>query len=306
MVLPKYDSRGSEAAAANVSKHENVRFTGSGPVSTAKNYDGTPRNQSNLEFGEGAQGNVTNGSSGLSGKTLAALRISKSFGFKFGTASTPIEINATTAYIDAPRAEVHLKGSFDRIIVNRIPYLFTLQADAGSGKGIRDLVVIGDNGTISITDDVRVDRVFLYGSSVRVDVGEDVESYSGTGAETGPLELRVGRGNRLDGVENLNKIVVAGGRANFTTCEELIQFGSTSRTEFGGPISDGKILGGILSTPGTQATTPSKIVGDVQFFGGSIETNHDVITNPSGGGGGFPIEGAARLRLRVGQTVEIG
>ena len=305
MVLPKYDSRGSEAAAANVSKHENVRFTGSGAIGRSAAYDGTPRNQSNLEFGEGAQGDVTNGSSGLSNKTLAALRISKSFGFKFGTASTPIEINAATAYIDAPRAEVHLKGSFDRIIVNRIPYLFTLQADAGSGKGIRDLVVIGDNGTISITDDVRVDRVFLYGSSVRVDVGEDVESYSGTGAETGPLEMRVGRGNRLDGVSNLNKVVVAGGRATFNTCEELIQFGSTSRTEFNGPISDGKVFEGILTTPEGQAGSPSRIVGGVQFFGGSVETNHDVITNTSGGGGGFPIEGSARLRLRVGQTVEI-
>ena len=138
-----------------------------------------------------------------------------------------------------------------------------------------------------------------------MDVGDDVESYSGGGLETGPLELRVGRGNRIDGGENLNKVVVAGGRANFSTCEDLVQFGSTSRTEFAGTVAFGKVLEGILTTPGTQALNPSKIVGNVQFFGGSVETNHDVITNTSGGGGGFPIEGSARLRLRVGQTVEI-
>ncbi len=239
---------------------------------------------------------------GIGDLSLDALRISKSFVHKFGTSSNPILANATTAFIDAPRAEVHLKGSFQRVIVNRIPYLLTLSSEVGSNQGIQDLIVIGDNGTVQLTSNLRVDRIFVYGSSVFVDVGDDVESRSLTGAESGPLEIRVGRGNRIDGTDSLNKMVVAGGSATINGADEIVQFGSGAKTEFSGNLSSGKILEGVLKTP---AFTSAKIVGGVKMLGGDIDTKFQVVTNTVGSGGGFSIESPTTIRTTAGSTVDI-
>lgn len=307
MVLPKYDSTGSVAAPADVSKHSLLKFDGSGSVGRPSAYGGTaPKNQSTLEFGSGCFGDITNGGGAISGLSLDALRISKSFVHKFGTSSDPIEANATTAFIDAPRAEVHLKGSFQRVIVNRIPYVFTLSSDVGSNQGIGDLIVIGDNGTVTLTSNLRVDRIFVYGSSVFVDVGDDVESRSLTGAEPGPLEIRVGRGNRIDGTDSLNKMVVAGGSATMVGAETMVQFGSGAKTTFRGVIGSltGKILEGVLTTPDVFSSS-AKLGSGLRMLGGSIDTRFQVKTNTSGGGGGVPIESPTTIRTTAGSTVDI-
>ena len=303
MVLPKYDSTGSVAATADVSKHSLLKFEGSGNVGRPSAYGGTaPKNQSTLEFGAGATGDVLQSGTGIGDLSLDALRISKSFVHKFGTSSTPILANATTAFIDAPRAEVHLKGSFQRVIVNRIPYLFTLSSEVGSNQGIGDLIVIGDNGTIQLTNNLRVDRIFVYGSSVFVNAADDLESRSLTGSEVGPLEIRVGRGNRIDGTDSLNKMVVAGGSAVINGAETIVQFGSGATTDFSGNLTSGKILEGVLKTP---AFTGAKIVGGVKMLGGNIDTRFQVVTNTSGGGGGVPIESPTTIRTTAGSTVDI-
>ena len=303
MVLPKYDSTGSVAATADVSKHSLLKFEGTGNVDRPASYGGTaPKNQSTLEFGAGVTGDIIQSGTGLSNLSLDALRISKSFVHKFGTSSTPILANATTAFIDAPRAEVHLKGSFQRVIVNRIPYLFTLSSEVGSNQGIGELIVIGDNGTIQLTNNLRVDRIFVYGSSIFVNAADDLESRSLTGSEVGPLEIRVGRGNRVDGTDSLNKIVVAGGSAVINGAETIVQFGSGATTEFSGNLTSGKILEGVLKTP---AFTGAKIVGGVKMLGGDIDTKFQVVTNTSGGGGGVPIESPTSIRTTAGSTVDI-
>ncbi len=305
MVLPKYDSKGSVVAPADKSKHKRLKFSGSGNIGRPASYGGTsPKNQSTLEFGAGVLGDVVQSGTGIGDLSLDALRISKSFVHKFGTSSNPILANATTAFIDAPRAEVHLKGSFQRVIVNRIPYLLTLSSEVGSNQGIQDLIVIGDNGTVQLTSNLRVDRIFVYGSSVFVDVGNDVESRSLSGAESGPLEIRVGRGNRIDGTDSLNKMVVAGGSATMVGAETLVQFGSGAKTKFRGSITSGKILEGVLTTP--DVFSSDALLGSaLRMLGGSIDTRFQVKTNTSGGGGGVPIESPTTIRTTAGSTVDI-
>lgn len=304
MVLPKYDSKGSTASAANVSKHEKIKFVGSGNVGRAASYSGgDPINQSLAEYGGDVSGNITNGAGSLAAITFDQLRISKSMAQKFGTQADPIKVNADTLFIDSPRSEVHINGSFNRVIIARIPRVLTISGDGATRKGIRELIVTGDRGRVNITDATRIDRMFVYGEGVEVVLDDDCENFSGGAAETGLLEMRVARGSRILAGSNSNKIVNAGGFVRFSTTVELVQFGDSAATEFTGLIEGGKIFDGQIGAFTTDALTPR--FGQVDIFDVDVISTKNAITSNSSGSFIPTFHGDANLRLVNGSTVTV-
>jgi hypothetical protein len=303
MVLPKYDSRGSVVAAADVSKHVNLKFSGSGSAARPASYGGTaPLNQAIAEFGSDVNGDITNGNGNLAGIVFDQIRISKGMRFNFGTASTPITCNATTLFIDTTTAAVHVKGTFDRVIVARCPHTFTITGNSQTTReGCRELIVLGNNGVITVNNFTKIDNIFLTGRGNRVDVVDNIDSYSGTGGEPGPLHVRIHESNFLNGGAEYNRMVVANGRLRCSgPVDQLEMFGTSSRAELDSHIRGDQFDG--FMTVNSLAGSFS-ILTDVRVFGGILEEREKPITTQATSQ--HKCEGSYSIRPANGSTIDL-